>query len=222
MNIAEARSYNNGIDFYVSKKNITISVRRNTNGDIIVEKHNTKNGLQKAKSSPLIRAVLLLLSILFALIIKNSISFKIEMLITLAFIWSCIILYYLVISKNSNNLNCFKYHAAEHKVLNYMDKYGKATQDYNEIAKMSSVSLRCGSTVIVVVCMLITLFVTGILFIPLIILKILWCIISAFITMYLWANGKCNFLQKLILQEPGPAEIEIAIRGLWEYVSMKE
>ena len=103
-----------------------------------------------------------------------------------------------------------------------MDKYGKATQNCNEIMKMSSISIRCGSTIIGVFYVLTSLIVLGILFMPGLILKILWCLISIFITLYLWANGKCDFFQKLVLREPGYAEVELATRGLLEYMKMKE
>ena len=103
-----------------------------------------------------------------------------------------------------------------------MDKYGKATLDCDEVMKMSSVSWRCGSTIIAVVLVLITLCIVGILFIPWLPLKILWCALSVFITMFLWANEKCNFLQKLALKTPKRAEIEVAVLGMWEYTKMKQ
>lgn len=222
MNIAEARSYNDGIEFYVHDKNISIRLTRNLNGDIVISKHNAINRFEKVKNSQINRLVSIAISILFTFIFYYCNSYKIQIIAILALIWIYTFVYYFVNSKNSNKFMLFRYHAAEHKVLNYMDKYGKATQDFYEIMKMPSISIRCGSTIIVVVYVLISLFVIGILFMPWIILKILWCIISIFITLYLWANGKCNFLQKLALKEPGYAEVELATRGLWEYMKMKE
>lgn len=162
------------------------------------------------------------ISILFSFICNYCNSYKIEIIAILVFIWIGTFGYYFIKSKNHNKFMLFRYHAAEHKVLNYIDKFGKATQDCYEIMKMPSISIRCGSTIIAVIYVLISLMLIGILFMPWTILKILWCVISLFITIYLWGKGKCDFFQKLVLKDPEYAEVELATRGLWEYMKMKE
>ena len=41
----------------------------------------------------------------------------------LAFIWFATFLFYFVQTVNPKNIQMFKYHAAEHKALNYWDEY---------------------------------------------------------------------------------------------------
>jgi len=222
MNIAEARSFNDGMEFYDHKNNTSIRLTRDSNGDIVIEKQNITKQLKKVKNGPLKTIAMFAISILFTFIFNYCHNYKIEIIAILLFIWIVTFGYYFINSKNPNNFMSFKYHAAEHKVLNYMDKFGKATQDCFEIMKMSSISIRCGSTIIAVTYVLISLLTIGILFMPWLILKILWCITSLFITLYLWGKGKCNFFQKLVLKDPEYAEIELATKGLWEYMKMKE
>lgn len=222
MNIAEARSYDDGIEYYVNNKNISIRVTRNSKGEIVLTKQNIANRFKKVKESWLVKLAMIVVSILFAFIYNYISNFKIEVIAIVALFWITTFLYYFINSKNPKKFMSFRYHAAEHKALNYIDKYGKATQDCYEIMKMPSISIRCGSTVIAIVYVLFSLIIIGVLFIPGIILKILWCAFSLFITLYLWANGKCDFFQKLVLKNPGYEEVELATYGLCEYMKMKE
>ena len=85
--------------------------------------------------------------------------------------------------------------------------------------KMSSYSYRCGSTILVVIMTLLTLCICGILYIPTLILKILWIALSIFITLYLWANNKCDFIQKFVVVNPSYSEVEVAFIGGKEYLN---
>lgn len=131
--------------------------------------------------------------------------------------WIITLGHYYVNSKNPKNARTYRYHAAEHKALNYFDKYHKATNDCDELMKMSSISFRCGSTLIAVVLVFITLIVLGIVFIPFLSLKFIWCIVCVPITFFLWGKGKCDFLQKMVIKNPSREEVEVATCGLWEY-----
>lgn len=220
--MAEARAKENGIDFFVNKKNITISATRSENGEVIVTRR------KDIKSNQRFNLKSHFIAIFWAIVyvtINNTVllncSYKMHILMFVALIWGVIITYYLIRTTDKKNVQIFKYHAAEHKILNYWDKYEKTTLDCNEIMKMSSISIRCGSTITVVVLVLITLIVPGVLFVPYIILKILWVIVSAVITFFLWAYRKCNFLQRLVIREPGIEEVEVAVKGMLEYVSIQ-
>lgn len=220
---AEARARANGIDYYVNKRNITIRACRNENGDISVERI---KGIKQEKKYRIRNILISLIEVIIYTITKQQLidilDYKLNGLLILFFIWLALILDYFFNSINPKNKPVFKYHAAEHKVLNYWDKYEKITLDCDEIMAMSSISIRCGSTLIVVGLILVTLCSIGILFVPFIILKILWCIISMVVTFYLWANGKCNFLQKMVIREPSIEEVEVAVKGMLQYIEEKK
>ena len=40
--------------------------------------------------------------------------------------------------------------------------------------------------------------------------------------MYLWANGKCDFMQKYVIKTPGYEEVEVAVLGMYEYQKMEQ
>ncbi len=220
MYIPEARSFDKGIEFYV--KDIVIVATRN-NSNVIIEKSN-KSKLTDKKAYTISYGCLL-----FAIIgtfvfkylpfLENS---KLQILVIFALIWLGTICYYLFNSKNPNMVQTYKYHAAEHKFLNYVDKYDKAPESCDEIMKMSSISYCCGSTILVVIMILSTLCINGFLFIPILALKIVWIASSIFITLYLWVNNKCNFLQKLVIEEPTYEEVEVAFLGGKEYLKVRE
>lgn len=98
----------------------------------------------------------------------------------------------------------------------------KEPETCEDVMKMSSYSYRCGSTILVVIMTLLTLCICGILYIPTLILKILWIAFSIFITLYLWANNKCDFLQKFVVVEPSYSEVEVAFIGGKDYLKTKQ
>lgn len=218
MNIAEARSHDNGIDFYINSKNITIKATRNEEGNIVVTKENFISPVKKTKTNPLI---LLAISILFSIIVSNIDNWKLDFVVILVFAWIIVTGVFIIRSKNTKNEQSFRYHAAEHKVFNYWQKHEKLPIDCNDVQKMSSISYVCGSTLIAILLIFVTLSSLGLLFIPSIILKILWVLGSIFITFYLWAIGKCDFFQKLVLRKPTIEEVEVAVCGFCEYIKLK-
>ena len=87
--------------------------------------------------------------------------------------------------------------------------------------EMDSISFRCGSTIVAVVLIFATLVAIGCIIFPWLIVKIIWFAASVYFTLWLWANGKCDFFQKMVLIEPSKEEIEVAAFGVWEYVKLK-
>ena len=219
MYIPEARSFDEGIEFY--GKDIVIVATRQEN-KVIISK--SKSPQLKAKKTKTIVYGPLLFAIIGNLILNNHVfleNSKIQMLGILVLIWFGIICYFFFRSRNPNMLQTHKYHAAEHKFLNYVDKYGKEPKNSEEVMKMNSISYRCGSTVIAVIMILLTLCISGCLWIPTIVLKILWIAISIFVTLYLWTNGKCYFLQKFVIEEPSYDEVEVVFLGGKEFLKIK-
>lgn len=220
MYFPEARSFDTGIEFY-DRDIVIVATRQNS--EVIISK--SKYSQLKAKKNSYHIYGPLLFSIIVALVFEYLSSLdnsKIQILGVVAIIWLGTICYYFFNSKNPDMLQSNKYHAAEHKFLNYVDKYGKAPESCDELMKMSSISYRCSSTIIVVIMILSTLCISGFLFIPILALKIVWIAISIFITLYLWANKKCNFLQKLVIEEPTYEEVEVAFLGGKEYLKEKK
>jgi len=160
--------------------------------------------------------------VIFSIIGKLKIP-NIEVILVALLVWEVVLFFYIERNKNKNNTQSFKYHAAEHKVLNYVDKYGKnAVLDVEKVMNMSSISFRCGSTVLTVGLIFATLFLVGKAFIPWLILKIVWLVISGYIALKLWANGKCDFLQKLVVLPPTYEEVEVAVEGMKEYLRFED
>lgn len=215
MYIPEARSFDEGIEFY-GKDIVIVATRQNGNITISKSKYSQLKGkkIHAISYGSLLFAIIGTLVFKYLSFLENS---KFQTLVVLALIWLSTICYFFFNSRNPDMIQAYKYHAAEHKFLNYVDKYDKAPENCDELMKMSSISYRCGSTILVVIMILSTLCISGFLFIPIIALKIIWIAISIFITLYLWANNKCNFLQKLVIEEPTCEEIEVAFLGGKEY-----
>lgn len=220
MYIPEARSFDKGIEFY--GKDVVIVATRQEDKVIISKSKFSKLKVQRQKHTisygALLFAIIVTLIFQYLSFLENS---KIQILVVVAIIWLGIICYYFFSSRTSDMVQSNKYHAAEHKFLNYVDKYGKVPENCDELMKMSSISYRCGSTILVVIMILLTLCISGFLCIPLLVFKIVWIAISIFITLYLWANGKCDFLQKLVIEEPTYDEVEVALLGAKEYWKLK-
>lgn len=216
MHIAEARSFNDGIEFY--HKNITIMATRNSKGELSITTSKSSKEITVDKKKTAL--VALAIAVPFSFLYNNTIV-NYHWIIVLLMIWGAICLYYFVLSQSKKSYPTYKYHAAEHKVLNYWDKYEKVPETVQEVIKMNSISWRCGSTGIAIVMILVTLCVIGSYIIPFLFLKILWYILSVVITVYLWGKGKCNFLQKMVIIEPTIEEVEVAFEGFKEYMRIK-
>ncbi|MBE5821132.1 MAG: DUF1385 domain-containing protein [Clostridiales bacterium] len=217
MRIAEARSYSNGIDFALTEKNYLISVTRDENGKINVSREGRKlKEKRDIKNYLLIYFSLLVFTIIYINLPKTN-NKLLNMIEIFAFVWGVVFAYYFVNSKNKNNASKYRYHAAEHKMLNYLERYNEVPNNCDDVMKMNSISLSCGSTWITVILFVITIGAIGCSIIPWLLLKILWCIFCIIISLYLWANDKLNFFQKMILKEPTNYEIEVAIAGIKEY-----
>lgn len=225
MRIAEARSFDEGIEFY--SKDTVVSIKRQEGKVIILKSKGSKLHDKKTQQTIYVSLFFAITATLVSKIpsilkspelynlFENS---KIHTLLVLAAVWLLVLSYYFFESLIPAKIQSHKYHAAEHKALNYTDKYNKAPENCEEIMKMSSISYRCGSTAIAVILILATLCISGATLIPWWILKIVWFGISAYITLYLWANGKCDFLQKLVIAEPTYEEVEVAFIGITEYL----
>ena len=224
MNIAEARSRKDGIDFFINEKNLTISAERTAEGKVVITKENHIKPLERVRGIK-IKMMCFMLSLVIAAVYssieKNGYGHKAIILLILASLWSIAFGYYLIQTKDENNKQTFRYHAAEHKALNFWDKYKKTPETVEDVMKMNSISWRCGSTVLAVVLLFVTLVSFGFLFVPFLILKITCAALSAYLTMYLWANGKCNFFQKMVILEPSFEEVEVAMECMKVYLDSK-
>lgn len=214
MNIAEAQAFSDGLEFYAHQKNITLRVTRDYTGNIVINKYNYIKDFERKKNKPITNILIFCVSLLFTIF---STIFHVNLITFLAFIWMVTFAYFFISSKNPDNASMHKYHASEHKVLNYMDKYNTYPENYHEVMKMPSLSIRCGTTLVAVVYVFVTLIILGISFIPGILLKILWCLFSIYLTLYFWANGFCYFFQKMVIKEPSDSEVELATIALCEY-----
>ncbi len=217
MDFAEARSFNDGIEFY-GKDIIIIATRKD--GKVNIEK--SKSSRLKYSNNLGNLIICLVFTIISDLILNTFQDSRIQTLLIFALIWISVICFFVFNSRNAKNIQSYKYHAAEHKFLNYIDKYKKKPETCEDVMKMSSYSYRCGSTILVVIMTLLTLCICGILYIPTVILKIVWIAFSIFVSLYLWAHNKCYFLQKFVIIEPSYSEVELAFIGGKEYLKTKQ
>lgn len=214
----EARSDNNGITFYNKQKGIVIHAGRDKYGNVNIssKKYNI------IQNSPIGRFYLLSLvfpySMLYYAVYSCFNIYILNVLFFILLIWFIVFSSYIIKRTSPEQKQTFKYHGAEHMVLNYYDKYHDVPSNLNDIKKMSNISIRCGSTLIYVGLLLFTFVVITYMLIPYIILKIISIPLCCFIVLYLWANGKCNYLQKLVVEKPGSQELEVAIIGMKEYI----
>ena len=135
-------------------------------------------------------------------------------LIVLVLFWIGLIGYCYFESKDEKNAVTARYHSAEHKVLNYYFKHSKLPESVHEIKNKSNVYICCGSSLVAVVLLFLTLVFISLLIFPNIILKSVGVIVSVFVSFILWAHGKCDFIQKFYLKPPTEDELELAIYAM--------
>ncbi len=222
MDLEEACAVSDGIDFHIPKSNLVISARRNEEEQIVISKHPKREKNER----PLQTLQGMILVILYALLLSISINYiesaKIRTIVVLFAMWAGVFVYYFLKSKRKEDFASFRYHAAEHKALNYLDRYNEAPSEVSFLMNTSSYSVRCGSTMIAVLCTIITLVTLSVVFLPWIWLKVIGCILSFVVVFLLWAFDFLNFFQKFVIREPTWDEVEVAYEGLKEYVKERK
>lgn len=217
MKLVGGKSYENGIDFTVKDGNQSFiySARRNEKDEIETCRnvmYERVNGNSLIKT--IISAVLSLLLVFIIHVFKgveNPLYAKFGWLLAIAVFWGGVLSFVFFDEKSIRSQKAARYHSVEHKILNFYNEYGYLPRTTDDIEKMSSIYLGCGSTIAVVIALFATFSAVSIIFIPMIILKIIGIAISGIITLYLWANEKCNFVQKWTLKEPRHEEIELGV-----------
>ena len=221
MTSAEARAYSNGIDFYVQSKKMTIQARREKDGSISVRKTYDNPQIEKTRYRFLIVAgFTVIATLLWKLVEDAAMSYKIIAVLVLA--WLTAFGYFFITSKISSNKSTFRYHAAEHKVLNYYMKHKSIPTTIEELAKEKSISFCCGSTVLTVVLLFATIVGLVLTFAPIWWVVLISVLVAAYVVLAMWANGYCDFLQKYALIEPSKNELEVALKGAEEYEKIKD
>ncbi len=217
MELLGGKSYENGIDFTVrtSTEGYIFSARRNESDEI---RTMIKGRYTKVKTTSFweyvisaVTALLFVVLIYFFKDVQNENLAKLGWILALGVFWLGLISFFYVHGKDPKNCATGRYHSVEHKILNFNQKYGYLPRTTDDIEKMSSIYIGCGSTYVVAIAVFNTLAVLSVLMIPTIFFKIVGVIISAIITMYCWANGKCDFAQKWMLKTPTHKEIELGV-----------
>lgn len=124
IDFSEARSFNDGIEFY-GKDIIIIATRK----DDKVKIEKSKSPRLKYSNKFVKTIICLLLTIISNLILNTFQDFKVQILLIIALFWSSVICFFFFNSRNDKNVQCYKYHTAEHKFFNYIDKYKKRTRN---------------------------------------------------------------------------------------------
>lgn len=217
MELLGGKSYDDGIDFSVKdgKKRYVIRTRKNENGEIETSTCNCYSNVAKnSKNRNILSAIFAVVFVGMYTSLKEQTSSFVTIagwLIVLALFWIGLIGYCYFESKDEKNTVTARYHSAEHKVLNYYFKYSRLPQSVDDIKKEPNVYICCGSSVVAVILLFLTLVFVCLLILPNIIFKSIGIIVSVFVSFILWAKGKCNFIQKFYLQPPTEDELELAI-----------
>lgn len=217
MKLLGGKSYDNGIDFTVNdgERNFVYSARRNARDEIetcrnvMYERINNNNLLKTIISAILSISIVLIIEIFKD--VSNPLFVKFGWLLAIAVFWVGFLAFTFFDGRSEKNKKTARYHSVEHKILNFYTEYGYLPRTTDDLEKMSSVYICCGSTIAVVIAIFVTLTAISMLFVPTIIFKILAIIISAGVTFFLWATEKCNFAQKWTLRNPTHEEIELGV-----------
>ena len=218
-----ALSFKNGIDFYVrsKKQKSTISMMLDSNGNNSMKKQPGIHYFRRLRITP-IRSIVSLLCAELILMATAGLSYQLITIIFLAALWLRLFVFNYIDYKNPKLVSLHRFHAAEHKSIAYIDKYNKPPETIEELAQMPSINKDCGKSTAVQNLAILTSITIGCMFIPTVILKVLWALFSIIYICYLWDTGKLNFIQKLTIMEPTEKELELAQIGITEYWKMKE
>ena len=218
LKVDHARFMGNGILFYSKRHEGYIAVSIvDEMGNIktewtTIEKYrkekNKSNKIENAKKILILS--FLPFSLIFSLVLDRVIISKgpiwgIRFLfIFFAFIILYMFVMYIVIEKKIEK-NIFKFHSAEHMVLNAYSKL-KRVPFLEEIKRYSRYSNGCGTNIITLI------FIWDI-------MMFFWTFVSdisviVFVLYILWKCGKLNFLQIFTTSEPTDKELLVAIAGL--------
>lgn len=220
--IDAAKSYENGIDFVSRNHDFVIRARRDSNGRVTISKGEAstfyESELMRKKGSIKQILAILVFSIFIALTLQLNIQKGVKTLICIATVWIITLGYYFLRSQKATDFTLYRFHGAEHKVLNYLDRYHSAPADIYMIKNTSNISYRCGSTMVAVIYYLATLITLSLVFLPTIGFKVVGCVLSVLVVLLLWALGYCNSFQKFLVKEPTMEELEVAYAGMLAYV----
>lgn len=224
MDLLGGKSYKNGIDFSFEdegKKQI-ISARKLESGEITTSFVNTftkeKNNSISKKIFSAILAFLVAMGSYFLESQGVKISTSTMCIICLIVFWVSILLFCFFEHKKLANEAVLRYHSAEHKVLNYYYRTFKLPQSVEDIRLEENIYIFCGSTIVAVISVFVSLIVLS-----LFVLK--WpigIIFSILTTLLMWAKGKCDFIQKFFIKEPTHQEMELAICAMKALAKKKE
>lgn len=219
MGILFGKSYENGIDFYVEYKNEKFVVSAINEGDAInVEKKDNsfkRNETNKEKNKFYLAIIAIIFTALYTFFGKSN-------LMIVACFWMFATGYFIVNNKKNVNKKVFKYHAVEHKIINYYSKYGRVPTKREEIENEDSVLLFCGTTLLTVLMVLISCLILVFSMISNIFVAFLIFVSTVCLTVFLWLCGNLNFFQKLSIREPSEEEIKLGVKAMEKFLEICE
>lgn len=223
MQISEARSYDQGIEFLVRRKegNIVIRGKRNLEGNILTEcDDNISYEIFKTIVTGMLIILMTPLIICLKYVLRNHIYSCVVILEVLTIIWLSVILYAIYMTGQESWKSMYKYHGAGHKVLNYIQKYNEIPKTIGDLKNIGNLYNSCVITKFTVMLLAVTIVVLTFVFVPYLWLKIIVVLVLLSLLFVLWITGRCNFIQKCVVLEPTEYELEVAIEAmkLYEYV----
>jgi len=224
--ITSGMSYDNGFDIRVTygKKRCVISAIKDDDGNYFV-KCNENSRSKKAKTKIVRILFLLFFSIAMSLLYNYIVKIMTDKFMRIAIVVALWIISYIAVvisSVNKKNVSKYRYHAVEHMVLSYCDKYDslKHLQDFkNE----KIIYFTCGSTLIVLLALCISnIYMIIPFFTSNIFLNMLLVICSLFIPFCLWVYDKLNFIQMRLVKTPNEEDIALGMLVLKKIYKLKK
>ncbi len=226
MRITKGKSHENGIDlcFAYGEKKYIVSARRDKNGEIYFDDSKVKVSKQKNKDLKRV-IVLMLISIpagLLYTVANNSFGSSIAGILAFALLLVAMYFWMYWQSKKEEKQIVWRYHAAEHMAMNYVQKFKKAPKNIEELSKMNKIYISCGSMVITFIMLSVFAQFVNFILIKHIEINILLMFLSVGILFVMWGKGYFDFIQELVVREPSEKELEVAMAAFIRMEQMLE
>lgn len=214
----KTKAYDNGIDYFttVGKSKAVISARRQENGEITVKVS------EQAKSWKTVFAwiyrhivsILVVAGLFAEFMLKAWVARGAILMLMCTVSWVAILIYIGFKSKNRKSCPKYRYKAAGNMAIDFRDTYQRYPKSIDDLCGREMVSYMSADTTIVAKLWFITICVLA--YIVSVNWLWLWAMlfVAATLVILLWSKGVWDVIQKLRLEEPTDAELEVALKGI--------
>lgn len=222
MKLSLGNSHQDGITFSAVHNGQTYVISaKNVDGDILIERNSNSNSIREEKADSRKRIIFLSLAVtIFSVLLK--VLLKIEndkqfLLLLTSVMWVAVFFYYSVFGKSAKYEPTRKYHAVEHRIWNYFNKYNALPTRDEELWKMRNLYIMCGNNLVSFFMIFFTLCIVISLFSISIWAKGVLIIASLILDFVLLGFEYLNFFQVCMVQDPDDIHIELGVALMKEF-----